>query len=193
MSAKIRGIVLSARKLFVEQRFGEAALENIVATLPKEDQETLRSSIMPSDWYDAELGARFDAAIIRVVGGDSHVAFKELGRQSAERNLARVHAGYLLGKTPMQFLEQTPVIYRQYYESGWREFVPSSPTSGALITHDAEAVTEGDCYTIIGWYEMALDLAGAPNASVTHPECRARGDAVCRYELSWSAGAGGGI
>ena len=54
-----------------------------------------------------------------------------------------------------------------------------------MTAHEAEGVTEADCLTVMGWYEKALELAGARNPVLTHPVCRAHGGSVCRYEVSW--------
>lgn len=186
MAGRIKGFVLSSRIHFVKERFGEAALEKILAALTPADAEKLRGVILPSSWFPVEIEERLDDAIIRVIGGRSEEAFRELGRQSAVQNLAKFQTAFLKGKTPQTFLAQTPSIYRIYYDAGAREYLPTGENSGTLITTGAENVTYGDCLTIIGWHEQALEMVGAKSVRITHPVCRARGGTVCRYEVSWS-------
>jgi hypothetical protein len=185
--ANIKGVVLVSRKRFVVERFGADALARIVASLSAEDREILDGILLPAGWYSAETAARFDAAIVAVMGGVSERALWELGRASAEENLEKFQASFIRNKTPLGFLAQTPAIYRLYYGTGRREFVPSGPNAGAIVTHDAEGATIADCLTIMGWHERALEMVGARAIKITHPVCRARGGPHCRYEVSWSA------
>lgn len=186
MAGRIKGFVLTSRINFVRERFGDDAWDKVVAALPREDAEKLGGVILPSSWFPVELEARLDDAVIRVIGGKSEEAFRELGRQSAIQNLAKFQTAFLKGKTPQTFLEQTPSIYKIYYDAGSREYQPSGANAGTLITTGAENVTVGDCLTIIGWHEQALAMVGAKNVKITHPVCKARGGTVCRYEVSWS-------
>ena len=186
MSATVKGTVLQARKAFVGERFGDAALEKVLASLSADDQKILRGIILPLGWYPADTCNHFDEAIINSIGGDARKAFWELGRQSAEHNLGKFQAAYLRGKNPLTFLAQTPAIYRLYYEVGSREFQPTGEKSGVMITSGAEGVTVGDCLTVMGWHERALEMVGARNLKITHPICRASKGDVCRYEISWS-------
>ena len=186
MAGRIKGFVLSSRINFVKERFGAEALEKILAALPPADAERLRGVILPSSWFPVEVEERLDEAIIRVIGGRSEEAFRELGRQSAVKNLAKFQTAFLKGKDPLRFLAQTPSIYKIYYDAGSREYQPTGENSGVLITTGAENVTVGDCLTIMGWHEQALEMVGAKGVKITHPVCRARGGTVCRYEVSWT-------
>jgi uncharacterized protein (TIGR02265 family) len=186
VGAKIKGAVLVARRRFVLERFGVDALASIVARLPEADREILEGIMLPASWYPAETAARLDAAIVAIMGGSSERALWELGRASADENLERFQASFVRRKSPLAFLAQTPAIYRLYYETGRREFIPSGTHAGAIVTHDAESVTVADCFTIMGWHERALEMVGARAVKITHPVCRARGGANCRYEVSWS-------
>jgi uncharacterized protein (TIGR02265 family) len=185
VTARIKGYVLNSRLAFVSEKFGPGALADVLSSLPEADRSVLGEVILVSSWYASELCQRLDEAIIRIIGGRSEAAFKELGRKSADDNLIKFQAGFLRGKTPKMFLEQTPAIYKLYYDVGSREYQSTSPTSGQLITRDGESVSYGDCLTIMGWHERALELTGAKNPLVTHPVCKARGGNVCRYEVSW--------
>jgi hypothetical protein len=179
-------VVLSSRRSFVLRRFGAETLAKISGSLPEEDRDILEGILLPAGWYPVDVAARFDAAIVSVMGGASERAFWELGRASADENLLKFQASFVRGKTPATFLAQTPAIYRLYYEKGRREFIPSGANAGTIVTRDAESVTVADCLTVMGWHERALEMVGAKSIRIAHPTCRARGGAVCRYELSWA-------
>jgi uncharacterized protein (TIGR02265 family) len=181
---QVKGAVLKSRIAFVESHFGKDSLQQVLASLPPEDQRPLRL-LFTSNWYPFELGKRLDDAIVRVVGGGRPDFFERLGAASAETNLSSLHAGYLTPGDPQAFLAKAPQIYSLYYESGRREYTPTGPTAGLLITHGAETFSAPDCLTVVGWYKKALEMCGAKNVSVTEEECRAKGGAVCRYRVRW--------
>jgi uncharacterized protein (TIGR02265 family) len=108
-----------------------------------------------------------------------------MGAWSAKRNLSGPHKAFLAPGKPDRFLANTATIYSYYYDVGRRTWQATGPTSGVIITHDAETFSEIDCLTVIGWYEEALKMCGARTVTMTEPECRARGGACCRYELRW--------
>jgi len=43
-----------------------------------------------------------------------------------------------------------------------------------------------DCATVVGWYKEALGMCGARDVRMDEVQCRARGDSVCQYTVSWS-------
>jgi len=186
MDGTIKGSVLASRRRLVLERFGQEALDRILAALPPADREVLEGIVLPSAFYPMAVQVRLDAAIVALGGESGAEAFRELGRQSAADNLTRYQSAISRGKSPMGLLHQTAAIYRLYYGTGRREFVETGPTSGVITTYDASGVTLADCLTVVGWHERALEIVGARHVSITHPICRAKGGSVCRYEVSWT-------
>lgn len=186
MAGKTKGLVIRSRLNFVKDRFGESELKRIIDSLSIEDQRILRGIILPTSWYPAGTNARLDTAIIATIGGRSEQAFWDLGRASATTNLEGLHKNFIREKDPMRFMGKTPAIYRLYYGTGSRTFEATGETSGTITTIGAEDVTEGDCLTVMGWYERALELVLATDIEIKHPTCRGAGGDLCRYEVSWS-------
>ena len=183
---KVKGNILKARVAFVKERFGEVSLEKVLASLPQGDQDLLGGAVVSSGWYEFALGERLDKAIVSVVGGGDTRIFEEMGRASARENLATVHRNFLEPRDPQKFLAKAPTIYRLYYDTGHRTWEPTGPTSGILTTVDSETFSTPDCATVIGWHKEALGMLGAKNVQMVEETCRARGDEVCRYRVSWS-------
>ena len=181
---QIKGAVLKSRLAYVEDNFGKERLQQVVATLPPDDQRTLRL-VFTSNWYPFELGRRLDDAIVEVLGGGKAEFFEKLGEASATKNLASLHSGYLTKNDAHGFLAKAPSIYSLYYETGRREYQRTGPTSGTLTTYDAETFSAPDCLTVVGWYRKALEMCGVTGVQVSEDECRAKGGAVCRYQISW--------
>jgi uncharacterized protein (TIGR02265 family) len=182
---QIKGAILKSRLAFVKERFGVPGVQQVLATLPAEDQQVLKS-ILTVRWYPFELGKRLDDAIVAVCGNGDPAFFKQLGAASADKNLTTLHRSLLSPGNPHAFLARARTIYALYYETGRREYERTGDRSGVLTTHDAETFSAHDCQTVIGWYERALELCGASGIQVVETECRAGKGAVCRYEVSWT-------
>ena len=116
--------------------------------------------------------------------GDRNI-FKRIGAKSAQANLNGPHQAFLKKGNPQGFMAGADRIYRFYYDEGHREWEQTGPTSGVITTYDAETFSEPDCLTVIGWYKRALELCGAKDPRIVEDSCRARGDEVCRYRVSW--------
>src|SRR5262249_44251294 len=99
MAGRVKGIVVLSRREFVEREFGPDMWPRIIAALPTEHQAVLEGVILASSWVPLATCAELDEALVRVVGGRADDALRQLGRRSAEANLARVQQNYLTGKT----------------------------------------------------------------------------------------------
>lgn len=181
---KVKGSVLRSRLAFVEHQFGPEGLTKVMNSLDETDRNALEG-LVPVAWLDFEIGSRLDDAIVRVLGGGRPEVFERLGEASADANLTTVHAAFLTPGDPQAFLEKAPQIYRMYYQTGRREYEQTGEKEGLLTTHNAESYAKADCLTVIGWYKRALELCGAKNPRIVEDKCRARGDEICRYRVSW--------
>ncbi len=182
---RVKGNVIKSRLTFVTNSFGDAGLQRVLACLTDNDRKALKT-VTNVAWYDFDLGARLDKAIVSAVGGGNMRVFEDMGRASAKENLTTVHATFLQPRDPQKFMAKAPLIYSFYYDKGRRTWEPTGPTSGVLTTYDSETFSTADCATVIGWHKEALGMLGARNVQVTEEACRARGDQSCRYKISWS-------
>ena len=182
---QIKGSVIKSRLAFVEQHAGKEGLEQVLATLSREDQDALKHFVAVQ-WCPFELGRRLDDAIVRVLGRGKTQFFERLGAASAETNLTTVHKAFLTHGDPHAFLAKAPQIYRLYYDTGHREYERTGEREAVLTTFDAETFSAPDCLTVIGWHKKALEMCGVSNVRIVEEECRARGGTVCRYRISWS-------
>jgi uncharacterized protein (TIGR02265 family) len=182
---QIKGSVVKSRLAFVEEHSGKEGVERVLAALSDEDRKAL-AAVITVKWYPLELGTRLDDAIVRVLGGGKPEFFERLGAASADKNLTTVHKAFVTKGDPHAFLTRTPAIYSMYYEKGRREYQKTGEKSAMLTTRDAESFSAPDCLTIVGWHRRALEICGAKDVRVVEQECRAKGNPVCRYEISWS-------
>ena len=182
---QVKGSVLKSRLAFVEEHAGKPGLDRVLASLGEGDRKEL-AMVLTVKWYPFDLGKRLDDAIFQSLGGGDPAFFLKLGEASATKNLSTVHKGFLSPGDPHAFLAKAPMIYAMYYETGRREYQRTGDRSGVLTTHEAQTFSAPDCLTVAGWYRKALEMCGATGVRVVESECRAKGAAVCRYQVSWS-------
>jgi len=183
----VGGNIILARRTFVLDTGGTDLWERVLARLPEDDASQLRRTLLVTSTYPLALNLRLDEAIARTLYPDEPGrAFREMGRKSADVNLGGTQRAFVKQGDPHHLLGFTETIYAFYYGEGRRTYEKTGPTSAVLTTYDAPASTPGDCATVVGWHERALELSGAHEVRVVESKCRNRGDPVCQYELSWS-------
>ena len=184
--ANVKGSVLRSRLDFVEKEFGREQLDLVLETLAEADRRILAGGLLPAQWYEFALEERFEKALLQVLGEEARATFLEFGRRSAVYNLDGVHKVFVHPGDPHRLLSRAPAIYKLYYDTGHRTYEKTGENSCRLVTHDAEVATEGDCLTVIGWHERAVEMCDGRDVVIDHPRCRARGDTVCEYLISWN-------
>jgi uncharacterized protein (TIGR02265 family) len=185
MAMQIRGSILHTRIHYVKTHFGTGAWQRILDTLSKEDQDILKGIVLHVGWYAFALGERLDQAIVNILGHGDPKIFEEIGAQSARDNLSGVHRSFLTQGEPQKFMAQANNIYKFYYNSGFREYEKTGPSSCVIRTREVEAYSFSDCLTVIGWYREALKMCGAKNVEIIEEACRAKGDSFCQYRFEW--------
>ncbi|HYS10519.1 MAG TPA: TIGR02265 family protein [Myxococcales bacterium] len=184
--AHVGGNVILARRKFVLDRGGEALWERVLRHLPEEDAKLLRRTLLVTATFPLALNLGLDQAIAKELHpGDPTRAFLEMGRASAEVNLRGPQRAFVREGDPHALLSLSETIYAYYYGEGRRAYRKTSDTSATLTTHGAPRSTPGDCLTVVGWHQRAIELCGGRNPQVRETQCRSRGQMVCEYECSW--------
>ncbi len=187
---QIKGLVIQNRKEFAEECFSKEAWQRVLDSLPPGDREAIGDIVLAAGWYPFELGERIDRAIVDVLGGGRAQVFEDIGAKSAQRSLLKVHRSFLTRGDPHAFMKKSEIMYKFYYDTGRREYMPTGPKSGVMTTYDAEISSIADCLTVIGFHKEALRLCGAQSVEAVEEECRAKGGSCCRYRFTWSMRSG---
>jgi len=186
MGPRVGGNIILARRTYVQDRGGDALWQRVLARLPAMDAKELQRVLLVTSSYPLELNVRLDDAIAREIHPDDPSrAFLEMGRASAEVNLKGPQRSFLLEGDPHHLLALSEMIYAYYYGEGRRTYEKTGPNSCTLTTWDAPPSTPGDCLTVVGWHERAIELSGGREVTVKETRCRSRGDPVCEYSCAW--------
>jgi uncharacterized protein (TIGR02265 family) len=184
-SPVVGGNIILARRSFVVARGGEPLWARVLGHLG-EDAKELRRTMLVTQSYPLKLNMKLDQAIAdELYPGEPDRAFVEMGRASADVNLRGTQRAFVREGDPHHLLSFAESIYAYYYGEGRRTYEKTGPTSAVLITHDAPPATPGDCLTVVGWHERAIELSGGRSVKVSQTKCRSRGDRVCQYDCRW--------
>ena len=185
---EIKGTVLESRLALVQRRLGDSGLRRVLDRLPEGDRRLLSGVVMPVAWYPFALNDRLDRAIAAELGQGA-AAFRALGAQSAQDNLAETHKIYVKSHDPHGLLKHTAQIYGLYYKTGYRTYEWVSPTRAILRTFESKSFSAFDCLTVIGWHEKAIELCGGLAPRVEEVRCRSREGDRCEYVCDWRPGS----
>lgn len=183
----VKGNILTARARYVRGKIGDDGWKRILARLPPEDRKVLSGQLLAVSFYPMELCLRLDDAIAAELSPrEPQRCFVEMGRASAEVNLAGAERIFVRPGEPQHLLKMAPQIYGFYYQVGRRTYEKTGANEAVIRTYGAESVTSTDCLTVMGWHQRALELSGAVDVKYEHLLCRARGADHCAYRFSWA-------
>lgn len=182
--ALTKGVSFSHAKHFTQQRWGPAGWEAILEKMRPEDREEL-ASVLPMGWYSLALYNRLIHALEDVHGKGDLAMIGELGRYEAEKDLTTIHRIMFRLLNPGTVIVKTTDYWRKFHDTGsWdMKRIGNSELEGVLTGWGV--VDRALCRELVGYLSRALELVGAQNVLVEHPECRARGYARCFFRARW--------
>jgi predicted hydrocarbon binding protein len=182
--ALTKGIGFANVRAFVTERHGESAWSTVVESLEPEEQQVLQS-IVPVGWYDLALYAKLIRRVDAQLGGGNLHLVLALGRFEAERDLTTIHQFFLKFFRTSYAVEQTPKYWSRFHDTGvWTMRVEGDRAlTGSLA--DWGVVDAALCRELVGYLARTLELVGARDVRLDHPQCRARGAARCEFKARW--------
>jgi hypothetical protein len=183
---KAKGVGFVGVRAFVLERFGEDGWNATLERLTPADRDAL-VGLVPVGWYSLALYARLIRAVDDALGCGDLAMVVQLGRFEAERDLTTIHRFLLRLANPGFAVEKLATTWRQFHDSGvWSITRPNGHQ--VMGTLDGWAhVDYALCRELVGYFARCLELVGATHVMVEHPQCRARGDSICRFQARWGA------
>lgn len=187
MIGKVKGTLLIARLKYLRAQ-GLDSADRVLRRLSEDDRRVVGDALLPSSWYPAGVLLRLETTIAALLArGDRHQLFRDMGRFTADVNLAHsgAHRPYLREGDPQFLLRHVPRMYGSQHDTGRREYVQTGERSAVVRTLEAEEVSVDDCLTTIGWLHRGVELSGGRAVRVVEQICRTRGGAHCEYHCDW--------
>lgn len=181
---KIKGLSLVHLNRFLVERFGEEGLRRVIAALPPHQARFLQSPYA-HEWYPLRDHAQIEAKVMDVhFGGDMSKA-GEFGRYDSALQIGKVYRVILRVLDPGFLIKKSGALWKQVMSGGSCEVQVMGPTSCTMKLSGYDQGHEVLCHDWVGTLHGMLDVCGARQGKVTHPECRYHGAPHCLYEVSW--------
>jgi uncharacterized protein (TIGR02265 family) len=183
--AQVKGTAVQSSLRYVRERFGEPALEAVVAALPESDRRSLGHGVLASSWYPMETFLRFMQEAERQLGSREKDLVRMMGRASCEYGVTGVYRVFFKVGSPEFIISRAARVFSSYYDSGELRIAESGPRRAVAELDGLEGGAPQFCERIFGWMQRTLEMAGAKNLRSAHTSCVHRGDPVCRFEGDW--------
>jgi hypothetical protein len=182
----VKGNLVAARAGYVRAKWGEDGIRAVAGRLEGEPKRVFESEVLPFKWFDFELLAKIDGAVIHgPMRGDVSL-MKALGNEVARSDLSTVYKMLLKLGSPSFVIKRSGVVYGAYVRGGTVAALDVGPK------HARTALIEGSlpmyfcAYGIPGWLSAALELSGGKKVEVEEAECVHRGHKRCEWIATWS-------
>ncbi len=196
-----RGTFYSALRVFLRERFGPQAWEELLDCLEPQDRADADSAVSIA-WTDLYLRMRVAAVVVRKFGarllGDDladddervwesgKALLMEFGRFEAEKDLTTTQRVFLRMANPAYVLEKAGQYWSRFYDWGGLRIERKSKTHAIATLLDSAVVDELFCIHFCAYVKRMFELVGAKDVQVEHLECLAQGDSACVYDVQWS-------
>ncbi|HMY21322.1 MAG TPA: hypothetical protein PKA58_33600, partial [Polyangium sp.] len=177
-----KGTSITHIRAFVSERFGPGAWDNFLATIPAADCQLL-CSIVSEGWYEMALHVRINRAFCDFFYDGNLAGAEELGRYTAERELALNWRRILCLVRPSFAAKHIGVYWRQEESSGnWTSQLRENEFIAQLSDWQGADVVLYRRFA--GYLKRMLEVAGNVKLlDVTH-ESR-NGICYCTFRFEW--------
>ncbi len=181
---EVKGTLLGARRRYVLERWGQAALDDVVSRLSEPDRGPVLSPVLPFAWYPMRTLMEIDRAIVLgPMKGDVR-EMKHFGSTIARYDLPTVYKMLFKFGTPAFVIKRVSIPYGQYFKGGTMRGESRAPNTAAVTMEGV--FPEYLCkWGVSGWFTAAIELSGGQDVEVTEVDCIHQGRAACRWEARW--------
>ena len=125
--ALVKGTMVEQHLAWARQRLGDVAAR--VGSRLTPESSRLLQGVLATEWYPLRCLIELDRAIAEACGGVPEENYREMGRQSALRNLGGVYKGFVAAE-PHRFFEQMALLHGRFQNFGRARYVRTGERSG---------------------------------------------------------------
>jgi len=180
-----KAIHLTNYKKFIMERGGDALWEKILSQLSPADKSVASAPVIASAWLDYQLWWHLLSTADRTLGTGDGKIIQTIGAFDARETLNGIYRIFVSFMAPGFIISRSGMLWMRYYDTGKMRAVKAENGYGEMELTEFPDLPVGHEHELIGWMGEALRITGVKNVSVTHPECSARGDRLCRFVARW--------
>jgi len=182
---RAKGTTFISTIRYFQDKFGPAGYEKICAALPEAGRAQAKSGYLASVWYPfADLIALMKSAQKEFGQTDPKLLWNS-GRASADYGINTVYKIFMKVGSPEFMISKALTVFANYYDQGKFVMTVSEPRHAIGEIRDFPEPSAEFCQRLQGFFERTLEITGATRIELSHPECKARGSQVCRFEARW--------
>jgi hypothetical protein len=181
---RLKGTNIVHTRSYIESSLGLEGWATVAAGMSVESRAAL-DSVVAVGWYPASLHLDVLRAIDTELDRGKGVLVQSAASYGAEYDFTRIHRVLFRLANPGFLLQHVEMIWARFYDSGRWSVTRPTPTSTQASLADFGVVDAMYCAYLAAYFGRLFELVGARDVKVAHPTCRARGDAVCRYDGVW--------
>lgn len=170
---------------YIRNRFGEAALQKWLRLLPAEEYGLVTAKLVPVSRVPYTVFDRMYQNGLQPFGGGKGDYFIPAFEYVGERCLNTFMKFFMRLGTPAFVAHSAPLIWSHFFDTGRMVKTAGTPNSVELVAEGGEAYGEGQCYGIIGFGRMAINMSGGKNIRAEHDECVHKGRGRCFFRFVW--------
>lgn len=189
VSGKVsRGSALIGRLDFVREKYGQAALDQVISRVPAEVQQILRGKIDPEGEYPPEVLGALTAAIKDTLAGGKDDILREMTRYRAKYDIqpGAALAKYFKPGDPGYIIRRMDLCLRHNWGDGVivRIFDLAENHVRMEVDMGKKQPRERCTYNHVGWMEGVIEAAGGV-PYIRKTRCVYNGDPICEYDVRW--------
>ncbi|MEK9162080.1 MAG: methyl-accepting chemotaxis protein [Chloroflexota bacterium] len=186
------GSSFTSRIAFVQTGYGEAGWRRVLDRLTPNTRAALSVPLDPAQRYSQQLYVEMIGAIKAEFGrGREGELAREMARYVAEIDLKGAYRTVIPLTSPGAAMAKIPVLYRLQSGRDHARLAENEPGRAVIdLFHGGDSDAELCQYSLVGYIEGVLQMAGAKHGTVLHSLCFHRGDDRCRYDIHWEVETG---
>lgn len=180
-----KGIAVTSRLHFVEEKYGPEGTGRLLAALTAEDRSLIDARILPHAWVPFDLFVRVNVEADRLFGkGDLKTCF-EMGAYAAELSLPRVFKLFYRLGTPMFIFTKAAKLWSAHYDSGRLTATRDEQGLVHLEICNFGQPHRAHCLSVLGWAAKSIELSGAKVTRADEVKCRTWNHSACELVVGW--------
>jgi len=175
---------VSSRARYVREEYGEKTLQRVVEALSPAAAKYVLQPPLAFEWCAYRPLVELDYSIVVRAMGGSVEHMNHFGAKIASYDLPLAYRAIFKLGSPGFVVGRLPTAYRAYFRPGRFEVVRSGRQAEVVLV-DAVFPRYMCEFGMSGWLRAAVTLSGGEGAAARHSKCLHRGDAHCRWDISW--------
>ena len=167
---------------YVAAREGVEGWHRVLNALAPADRQIVATTVAVG-WYPTPVFIRLLLTINEVIGHGSPAFWADFARVGAETDLTVFHRMFLRMANPAFVCEKVGDYWSRFHTHGhWESKRVEQGYVGTLSDFEGHPIY---CTLLVPYMARLLELVGAKQPVVTHPECVHRGAVDCRFTARW--------